>query len=202
LSSVRHGARPKAVVEPGFVYHALNRGNGRRTLFYKPADYQAFERVLAEVPMHLLAYCLMPNHWHLLLGPDAGQSAYTDLVYQPTLEVLALRDGKPVQRLLPEVDFMDNGPGKPIGIHRLIGRRPVMAFGNSDGDFEPLQRTTAGKGPRFGLIVHPTDARREGADDRQSPIGRLDHALDAAPKKGWAVRDMKKDWKVIDPFEK
>jgi hypothetical protein len=91
---------------------------------------------------------------------------------------------------LPEIDFIDDRTGKPIGIHRFIGLRPVMAFGNSDGDLEMLQYTTAGQGPRFGLIVHHTDAEREWAYDRDSPVGRLDKALDAAPKNGWVVVDM------------
>jgi hypothetical protein len=172
---------------------------------------------------------------------------YTDLVYQPMLEVLAylrahgfktyivsgggiefmrvfaervygvppeqvvgssgklryeVRDGKPVLVKLPEIAFVDDGPGKPAGIMEHIGRRPVMAFGNSDGDFHMLQWTTTGKGPRFGLLVHHTDAEREWAYDRTSHIGKLDKALDAAPKAGWTVADMKKDWKVIYPFQK
>jgi hypothetical protein len=113
-----------------------------------------------------------------------------------------VRDGKPVLIRLPEIDFIDDKAGKPVGIHRFIGRRPVMAFGNSDGDLEMLQWTSAGKGPRFGLIVHHTDAEREWAYDRASPVGRLDKALDAAPKHGWIVVDMKKDWKVVFPFQK
>jgi phosphoglycolate phosphatase-like HAD superfamily hydrolase len=172
---------------------------------------------------------------------------YTDLVYQPQLELLAylrangfktfvvsgggidfmrpwvphsygippeqivgssvkmkyeLRDDKPVLLRLPEIDFVDDKSGKPLGIHRFIGRRPILAFGNSDGDYEMLRYTTAGKGPRLGLIVHHTDAEREYAYDRDSPVGRLDRALDDAPKYGWVVVDMKKEWKVIFPFEK
>jgi phosphoglycolate phosphatase-like HAD superfamily hydrolase len=172
---------------------------------------------------------------------------YTDLIYQPMVELLAYlrangfktfivsgggidfmrpwvpraygippeqvvgssnklkyeyRDGHPAMIRLPEIDFIDDKSGKPVGIHRFIGRRPVMAFGNSDGDLEMLQWTTGGKGPRFGLIVHHTDAEREYAYDRDSDVGRLDKALDAAPKNGWVVVDMKKEWKVIFPFEK
>jgi phosphoglycolate phosphatase-like HAD superfamily hydrolase len=172
---------------------------------------------------------------------------YTDLVFQPMLELLAylrqsgfktyivsgggiefmrpwvervygippeqvvgssikvkyeLRDGRPVLVRLPEVDFIDDKAGKPVGIHKFIGRHPIAAFGNSDGDFEMLQWTKAGASPRFGLIVHHTDADREWAYDRDSHIGRLDKALDEASKRGWAVVDMKKDWKVIYPFQK
>jgi hypothetical protein len=113
-----------------------------------------------------------------------------------------LRDDKPVLMRLPEIDFIDNGPGKPLGINQFIGRRPIAAFGNSDGDYEMLRWTTSAKGTRFGLIVHHTDAEREYAYDRKSLIGTLDKALDAAPKDGWTVVDMKKDWKVIFAFEK
>lgn len=109
------------------------------------------------------------------------------------------RDGRPVLVRLPEVDFIDDKAGKPVGIQRHIGRRPLMAFGNSDGDFEMLEWTTAGAGPRFGLIVRHTDAEREWAYDRQSHIGRLDRALDAAPERGWTVVDMQRDWSRIYP---
>ncbi|HVK11981.1 MAG TPA: HAD family hydrolase [Gemmataceae bacterium] len=172
---------------------------------------------------------------------------YTDLVYQPMLEVLAhvrangfktyivsgggiefmrpwaekvygippeqvvgssgrlryeVRDGKPVLVKLPEIELIDDGPGKPVGIQQHIGRRPVMCFGNSDGDFHMLQYTTAGPSPRFGLLVRHTDAGREWAYDRTSHVGKLDQALDAAPKAGWTVVDMKTEWKVIYPFQK
>jgi hypothetical protein len=169
---------------------------------------------------------------------------YTDLVYQPMLEVLAylrrcrfktfivsgggvefmrtwteriygvppeqvigssirlqyeLRDGRPILMRLPDIDFIDDRAGKPVGIWRAIGRRPVIAFGNSDGDYEMLRWTTAGKGPRLGLIVHHTDAAREYAYDRHSLVGRLHRALDEAPTRGWTVVDMKRDWRVVFP---
>jgi hypothetical protein len=110
-----------------------------------------------------------------------------------------MRDGKPVLIKEPKIEFIDDGPGKPVGINRFVGRRPVMAFGNSDGDLQMLQYTTAGEGPRFAVIVHHTDAEREWAYDRQSHIGRLDKALDEATTRGWTVVDMKKDWKTILP---
>jgi len=112
-----------------------------------------------------------------------------------------LRDGKPVLLRLPEVDFIDDGPGKPVGIQKFIGRRPIAAFGNSDGDLQMLQWTAAAEGPRLMILVHHTDGEREWAYDRQSPIGRLDKALDEAQRRGWTVVDMKKDWKKIFPFE-
>ena len=110
-----------------------------------------------------------------------------------------MRDGKPVLVRLPEINFIDDKEGKPVGIHQQIGRRPIAAFGNSDGDLQMLQWTAAGSGPRFCLYVHHTDAEREWAYDRQSHIGRLDKGLDEAMAKGWTVVDMKDDWKVIFP---
>jgi phosphoglycolate phosphatase-like HAD superfamily hydrolase len=115
-------------------------------------------------------------------------------------------DGKPMLVKEPKVEFIDDGPGKPVGINRFIGRHPIFAFGNSDGDLEMLQWTTkgpdSGPRPRIGLIVHHTDAEREYAYDRHSAVGKLDKALDAAPKEGWFVVSMKDDWKVIFPPEK
>lgn len=110
-----------------------------------------------------------------------------------------LRDGQPVLLRLPEIDFVDDKAGKPVGINKFIGRRPIAAFGNSDGDLEMLQWTAAGKGARLMLIVHHTDAEREYAYDRKSPIGTLDKAWDEANAKGWVVVDMKRDWKTIFP---
>ena len=172
---------------------------------------------------------------------------YTELVYQPMLELLAhllangfktyivsgggiefmrpwtqriygippeqvigssiklkfeMRDSGPVLLRLPAVDFIDDKVGKPVGIQKFIGRRPVAAFGNSDGDLQMLQWTTAGTGARFGLIVHHTDAEREWAYDRKSHIGQLDKAMDEAPKHAWTVVNMRSDWKVIYPFER
>ena len=112
---------------------------------------------------------------------------------------LEIRDGVPVVIRLPEIGFVDDKDGKPLAIDRHIGKRPVMAFGNSDGDLQMLQWTSAGIGPRFGLIVHHTDGEREAAYDRDSKIGRLDQALALAPEMGWTVVDMKNDWKVVFP---
>lgn len=108
-----------------------------------------------------------------------------------------IRDGKPVLVKLPEIDLIDDKEGKPVGIQSHIGRRPVAAFGNSDGDLAMLQWTTAGSGARFALIVHHTDAEREWAYDRTSSIGKLDRALDEAAAKGWTVVSMKDDWNNI-----
>jgi hypothetical protein len=113
-----------------------------------------------------------------------------------------MHDGRPVLVRMPEIEFIDDRAGKPVGIQKSIGRRPLAAFGNSDGDFEMLQWTRAGPGPRLAVIVHHTDAEREWAYDRGSPVGKLEKALDEAPKAGWVVVDMKADWKVIYPFQK
>lgn len=113
-----------------------------------------------------------------------------------------MQNGKPVLIKQREVEFVDDGPGKPVGINQFIGRRPILAAGNSDGDQQMLEYTTAGDGLRFGLIVHHTDGEREVAYDRPSPIGQLDKAWDEAKKKGWTVVDMKNDWKAIFPDKK
>jgi phosphoserine phosphatase len=110
-----------------------------------------------------------------------------------------MRDGVPVLLRSPEIGFIDDGAGKPVGINQHIGRRPIAAFGNSDGDLQMLQWTTAGEGPRFGLIVHHTDGEREWAYDRESSIGHLDEALDEAGPRGWTIVYMARDWRVIYP---
>ena len=108
-----------------------------------------------------------------------------------------LRDGKPVIVKLPEINFIDDKVGKPVGIHHHIGRRPIFAAGNSDGDFEMLEWTTGGKGARLGMIIHHTDAEREWAYDRESHIGKLIKGLDEAAAKGWIISDMKSDWQTV-----
>ncbi|MBP1644053.1 MAG: nonspecific acid phosphatase precursor [Acidobacteria bacterium] len=110
-----------------------------------------------------------------------------------------IRNGKPVLVRLPEVNFIDDKEGKPVGIQQHIGRRPVAAFGNSDGDLQMLQWTTAGTGPRFALYVHHDDDAREWAYDRTSHIGKLDKGLDEARAKGWTIVSMKDDWKTVFP---
>ena len=108
-------------------------------------------------------------------------------------------DGKPVLVREPRIDFIDDGPGKPVAINKFIGRRPVFAFGNSDGDQQMLEWTVGASGPRFAGLVHHTDATREYAYDRTSKIGRLDKALDEASAKGWTVVDMTRDWRRVFP---
>lgn len=108
----------------------------------------------------------------------------------------------PVLRRLPKIDFIDDGPGKPVGINKFIGRRPIFVAGNSDGDYEMLRWGTSAGRPGFAMIVHHTDAEREYAYDRKSEFGRLDKALDEAGLRNWLVVDMKNDWKKVYAFEK
>jgi hypothetical protein len=110
-----------------------------------------------------------------------------------------VRNGVPTVTMQPQLEFNDDGPGKPIAIAQIIGKRPIAAFGNSDGDFQMLQWTTAGSGRRLGMIVHHDDAAREYAYDRDSSIGRLAEGLDQYQAKGWGLISMKNDWKTIFP---
>jgi len=183
------------------------------------------------------------REWIKMAKHPTKKVPYTELVYQPMLELLAYlrengfetfvvsgggidfmrrfaseaygmpswqiigsqievkyRDKKIVR--LPEIRFIDDKAGKPVGIHYHIGKRPVAAFGNSDGDFAMMEYTEANsKYKTLQLYVHHTDAAREWAYDRKSLIGRLDKGLDYAREHDWTIVDMKKEWKVIYPFE-
>ena len=110
-----------------------------------------------------------------------------------------IKDGKPVLVRMPKIDFINDKAGKPVGIYQHIGRRPILAFGNSDSDMQMIEYTKAGEGRRLGLFVHHTDAEREYAYDRKSHVGRLDKALDQADAMGWIIVDMKKEWKTVFP---
>ena len=112
-----------------------------------------------------------------------------------------LIDGKPTIIRKPEINFIDDKEGKPIGIYQHIGRRPLLAGGNSDGDYQMIEYTTAGEGRRLGLFVHHTDADREYAYDRESHVGKLEKGLDDAEEQGWIIVDMKNDWKTVFPEE-
>jgi len=210
-------------------------------------EHALLELVMAtHAGMTTEAFAKVAMDWLATAKHPRFNRPYTDLVYQPMLELLAylrtngfktyivsgggiefmrpwtekvygippeqvvgssiktrfeLKNGKPVLVRLPEINFIDDKAGKPVGIHMHIGRRPIAAFGNSDGDLQMIQWTTTGAGARFGLIVHHTDSVREWAYDRQSHVGRLDKALDEAKAKGWTLVDMKKDWKAIYPFQ-
>ena len=112
-----------------------------------------------------------------------------------------MKDGKLELVRMPKINFIDDKAGKPVGIYQHIGRRPILAFGNSDSDTQMIQYTMAGKGLRLGLFVHHTDAKREYAYDRKSHVGTLNTVLDTADKNNWIIVDMKNDWNVIFPFE-
>ena len=197
--------------------------------------------------MSVEEFSQIAENWLTTAKHPKSNRLYTELVYQPMLELLSylrangfktyvvsgggiefmrvwmeevygippeqvigssiktkfeLVDGKPVLLRLPELDFNDDKGGKPVAIQKLIGRKPIAAFGNSDGDLQMLQWTSSNQRPHFALIVHHTDAEREVAYDRDSAIGRLDKALDEANQQGWTVVDMKQDWKRVFPFEK
>jgi hypothetical protein len=113
----------------------------------------------------------------------------------------SLEDGVPTLAKLPEVDSIDDHDGKPVNIHLHIGQKPILAFGNSDGDQQMLEYVTSGDGPSLGLIIHHDDAEREVAYDRNSKIGTLNTAWDEALQKGWIVVSMKDDWRRVFPFE-
>ena len=192
------------------------------------------------------AFAKLVAEWIATARDPRFKRPYTELVYQPMLELLAylrangfktfivsgggvefmrvftepvygvppeqvvgstidlrfeMQDGAPVLVREAKVDFIDDGPGKPVGIQRFLGVQPIFAFGNSDGDQQMLEWTAAGSGKRFLGLVHHTDAEREWAYDHPSAIGQLDKALTEANAKGWSVVDMKKDWKRIFPFD-
>jgi phosphoglycolate phosphatase-like HAD superfamily hydrolase len=199
---------------------------------------------LANSGMTVDQYDTTIRNWLASARHPTLKRPYTDLIYQPQLELLAyLRangfstfivsggttdfmrpwvgkaygippeqvigssqvvqyqvvNGQPALVRQPKIDFIDDGPGKPVGIYRHIGRKPILAFGNSDGDLQMLQYTASGSGPHLALLVHHDDAGREFAYDRKSKIGTLDKAWDQALADGWTVVSMKDDWKTIYP---
>ena len=175
-----------------------------------PTTKRPYTEMVYQPMLELLAY-LRANGFKTFIVSGGGiefMRPWTEKVYGiPPEQVIGssiktkfeLRDGKPVLMRLPELNFIDDKEGKPIGINQHIGRRPIAAFGNSDGDLQMLQYTAAGSGPRFCLYVHHTDAEREWAYDRKSHIGKLDKGLDEAKAKDWTIVSMKDDWKTIYP---
>jgi hypothetical protein len=186
------------------------------------------------------------REWLAVAKHPKFQRPYSELVFQPMLEVLAylrangfrtyivsgggieflrvfaeerygippeqvigssirtkyeVRNGQPAIVRLPEIDFIDDKAGKPVGIHKFIGRRPIAAFGNSDGDLEMLEWVTSAPGARLGVIVRHDDAAREFAYDRESHVGRLARGLDQGPARGWTIVSMQNDWKRVYPGE-
>ncbi|MES2476965.1 MAG: HAD family hydrolase [Verrucomicrobiota bacterium] len=175
-----------------------------------PVAKKPYTEMIYQPMLELLAY-LRSNGFKTFIVSGGGiefMRPWTEKIYGiPPEQVIGssgktkfeMVDGMPVLLKLPEINFIDDKDGKPVGIQSHIGRRPIAAFGNSDGDLQMLQWTAAGKGPRFCLLVHHTDADREWAYDRVSHIGKLDKALDEAKAKGWTVVSMKDDWKTIFP---
>jgi|TARA_R100000005_G_scaffold26336_1_gene11669 hypothetical protein len=175
-----------------------------------PETGRLFTDMVYQPMLELLAY-LRANDFKTFIVSGGGiefMRPWTEAVYGiPPEQVVGssvvtkfdMRDGKPVLLRLPEIRFIDDKEGKPVGINSHIGRRPIFASGNSDGDLQMLQYTAAGQGPSFMLYLHHTDAEREWAYDRESHVGRLDKGLDEARTRGWTVIDMQRDWKTVFP---
>jgi len=181
--------------------------NGRHPRFNKP-----YAELVYQPMLELLSY-LRANGFKTFIVSGGGIElirAFSEDVYGiPPEQVVGsvlkakyeVRDAKPVIVREPEIDFVNDKEGKPVGIQTHIGRRPIAAFGNSDGDFQMLEWTTSGKGRRLGVLIHHTDAEREWAYDREAHLGRLDRGLDEAEARGWIVVDMKNDWAKVFPFD-
>ena len=180
------------------------------------ARHPRFDRLYTEVvyqPMRELITYLRERGFMVYIVSGGGiefMRPWTQRVYGiPPEQVIGssivtefrITDGKPALFRLPKIDFVDDKDGKPVAINKFIGRRPIFAFGNSDGDQQMLEWTAGGGGRRFAGLVHHTDAEREWAYDRESHVGRLDKVLDEARAKKWTVVDMKKDWKRVFAFE-
>jgi hypothetical protein len=181
------------------------------------AKHPKFNRPYTELvyqPMLELLACLRANGFKTYIVSGGGvefMRPWTEKVYGiPPEQVVGssietkyeVRDGKPVIARLPEMEFIDDGEGKPVGILKFIGRRPIAAFGYSGGDFQMIEWTTSGPGPRLGVYLHHDDAEREFAYDRQSHFGKLARGLDEAPARGWTVISMKDDWRTVFPVSK
>jgi hypothetical protein len=177
-----------------------------------PKTGKLYTEMVYQPMLELLAY-LRANGFKTFIVSGGGidfMRVFSERVYGiPPEQVIGssgklsfeLRDGIPRLMKLPELDFNDDKVGKPVAIQMHIGRHPIAAFGNSDGDLQMLEWARQGPGVRFALIVHHTDAEREWAYDRKSPVGKLDVALDAAQAEGWTIVDMKNDWNRVFPFE-
>ena len=175
-----------------------------------PDTGRPFLEMIYQPMLELLSY-LRANGYKTYIVSGGGidfMRPWTERVYGiPPEQVVgssvgakyAVIDGVPTVSKQPSLNFIDDKEGKPVGIHQHIGRRPVMAFGNSDGDFQMLEWTTAGAGPRLGVLIHHTDAEREWAYDRDSHIGKLVRGLDEGPERGWLIVDMKNDWAKVFP---
>jgi phosphoglycolate phosphatase-like HAD superfamily hydrolase len=176
-----------------------------------PTKKRRYEKLVYQPQLELLAY-LRASGFKTFIVSGGGvefMRAFAERAYGiPPEQVVGSSgvatfglgpDGRPTLIKEPKIDFVDDGPGKPVGINRFIGRRPILAFGNSDGDQQMLEYVAAGDGARLALLLHHTDAAREWAYDRQSHVGKLDAALDEAKSRGWTVVDMKADWTTVFP---
>ena len=179
-----------------------------------PRSKRLYSELVYQPMLEVLEY-LRENEFKIYIvsggGVDFIRAVSQDIYAIPPEQVVGstgktsyeVKNGKPVLMKLPQVEFVDDGPGKPVAIHHFIGRKPLMVFGNSDGDFEMLQwGTSREEGPSFGLFVQHTDALREWKYDQNTVVGKLDRGLNEASQKGWTIVDMKKDWKIVYPFEK
>jgi len=177
-----------------------------------PKSERSYNELVYQPMLELLAY-LRANGFKTYIVSGGGiefMRAWVEEAYGvPPEQVIGssiktkyeVHNGVPAIVRLPEMNFLDDKAGKPVAINQHIGRRPIAAFGNSDGDFEMLEWATSGPGRRFGLIVHHDDAEREYAYDRNSHVGRLARGLDEGPKRGWTIVSMKRDWKRIFPWQ-
>ncbi len=175
-----------------------------------PTTGQPYTSMVYQPMLELLDY-LRANDFKVFIVSGGGlefMRPWTEAVYGiPPDQVIGssietryeIRNGNPILVRLPELHFINDNVTKPVAINRFIGQRPILAFGNSDGDFEMLKWTTSGEGKRLGLLVHHTDAEREWAYDRESSEGRLIRGLDEADENGWLVIDMARDWQLIYP---
>ena len=178
-----------------------------------PTKNVTYDQLVYQPMLELLDY-LRANDFKTYVvsggGIDFMRAFVTEIYGIPEEQIIGSRiktafeynNGKPVIKRLPELEFIDDKEGKPLNIQKIIGKKPVFSSGNSDGDLQMMQWTASNEHKSFMLYVHHTDAEREWAYDRESPIGKLDKGLDQALKDGWTVIDMKNDWKVIYPFEK
>jgi hypothetical protein len=210
----------KGIVELGMATHGgmtTDEFNAIVTSWFETAKHPKTGKLYTEMtylPMRELLDYLRANAFTTYIVSGGGvefMRPVTEKLYGiPPQQVVgstiltqyAIVGDVPVLKRLPKIDFIDDGPGKPAGINKFIGRKPIFVAGNSDGDYEMARWTTAAKGPGFAMIVHHTDGEREYAYDRQSPFGKLDKALDEAERRNWLLVDMKKDWKTIFSFDR
>lgn len=177
-----------------------------------PTKNVGFDKLIYKPMLELLDY-LRKNSFKTYIvsggGVDFMRASVTEVYGIPEEQIIGstiktefkLVDGNPEIIRLAELDFIDDKEGKPINIHKIIGKKPIFCAGNSDGDLAMMQWTASNSDDSFMLYIHHTDSVREWAYDRDSHMGRFDKALDEANEKGWTVVDMEKDWSVIYPFD-